>query len=46
MSPIAVSVLIGQFEEEYGITIPKNESLKLRTVGEAIRYIEVRVGHK
>jgi acyl carrier protein len=46
MSPIAVSVLIGQFEEEYGITIPKNESLKLRTVGEAIRYIEARVGHK
>jgi acyl carrier protein len=46
MSPSEVSLLIDEFEEEYGITIPKNDALKLRTVGEATHYIEARVGHK
>ena len=46
MSPSEVSLLIDEFEEEYGITIPKNEALKLRTVGEVTHYIEARVGHK
>lgn len=45
-SPSEVSLIIGELEEEYGISIPKADALKIRTVGEAIHYIEVRVGHK
>jgi acyl carrier protein len=46
MSPSEVSLLIDEFEEEYGITIPKGDALRIRTVGGAIHYIEGRVGHK
>ena len=35
--------LVMAFEEEFGIVIPDEEADKIRTVGEAIKYIEEHV---
>ena len=32
--------LIMEFEKEFGISIPDNEAERLRTIGDAVRYIE------
>jgi acyl carrier protein len=45
-TPTEVSLIIEELEEEYGISIPKADALKIRTVGEAINYIEARTAHK
>ena len=39
--------LIMQLEEEFGITIPNEDAVEIRTVAQAIRYVEGRGGgHK
>jgi acyl carrier protein len=45
-SPTEVRLIIYDFEEEYGLSIPKAQALKIRTVGEAINYIEAKAAHK
>jgi acyl carrier protein len=35
--------LVMEFEKEFGVTIPDDETGKVSTVGEAIAYIEARV---
>jgi acyl carrier protein len=35
--------LVMAFEEEFGIVIPDEDADKIRTVGEAIKYIEAHV---
>ena len=45
-TPTEVSLLFDELEVEFGITIPKTDALKIRTVGEVIAYIEVKAGHK
>lgn len=39
-SPTQVTLIIDDLEEEYGISIPKSDALKIRTADEAIEYIE------
>ena len=38
--------LVMALEEEFGIEIPDEEAEKLVTVGDAIKYIEEKAGHK
>jgi acyl carrier protein len=45
-TPTEVSLIIEELEEECGISIPKADALKIRTVGGAINYIEAKAGHK
>jgi len=35
--------LVMAFEEEFGIQIPDEDSAKIKTVGDAVRYIEEKV---
>jgi acyl carrier protein len=35
--------LVMAFEEEFGIVIPDEDADKIRTVGEAVKYIEAHV---
>jgi acyl carrier protein len=32
--------LVMEFEDEFGLTIPEEDSEKIQTVGEAVKYIE------
>jgi len=36
--------LVMGFEEEFGISIPDEDAEKIRTVGDAVRYVEQAVG--
>jgi len=38
--------LIMEFEDEFGIEIPEEDAEKINTVGEAIAYIEHKIGEK
>ncbi len=38
--------LIMEFEDEFGIEIPEEDAEKITTVGEAIAYIERKIGEK
>lgn len=38
--------LIMEFEDEFGIEIPEEDAEKINTVGEAISYIERKIGEK
>ncbi|MCM8801157.1 MAG: acyl carrier protein [Candidatus Omnitrophica bacterium] len=38
--------LVMALEEEFGIEIPDEEAEKITTVGDAIKYIESKVGNK
>lgn len=38
--------LIMEFEDEFGIEIPEKDAEKITTVGEAIAYIERKIGEK
>ncbi len=38
--------LIMEFEDEFGIEIPEEDAEKINTVGEAIAYIERKIGEK
>ena len=39
-SPTQVTLIIDDLEEEYGISIPESDALKIRTAHEAIEYVE------
>lgn len=43
-SPTEVSLILYDLEEEYGISIPKSEKLKIRTAAEATAYLEKQQG--
>ena len=38
--------LVMEFEEQFGVDIPDEEAEKISTVGEAIKYIEEKMGEK
>ncbi|RMF62204.1 MAG: acyl carrier protein [Calditrichaeota bacterium] len=38
--------LVMAFEEEFDIEIPDEDAEKLNTVGEAIKYLEAKIGEK
>jgi acyl carrier protein len=38
--------LVMAFEEEFGIEIPDEDAEKIRTVGDAVRYIESKTNNK
>jgi acyl carrier protein len=41
-SPTDVKLIMYDLQDEYGISIPKSDALKIKTVGEAIKYVEQR----
>lgn len=41
---LAVVELVMAFEKEFGISIPDEDAEKIRTVGDAIKYIEEKTG--
>ncbi len=43
---LAVVEMLMQVEEEYGFEIPDDEAEELRTVGDAVAYIERRLAEK
>jgi acyl carrier protein len=45
-TPTQVSLILYDLEEEYKITIPDSDATRIKTVGEAITYIEHRVSPK
>ena len=43
---LAIVELVLAFEEQFEIDIPDEDTEKIRTVGDAVRYIEARAGKK
>lgn len=38
--------LVMQFEEEFGVTIPDEDAENIRTVGDAVKFIEAKLAEK